>query len=263
MTIKTNYFDGNSYAAVDAVAPWAALLTDGIFGTSSGDLNVLAHSPANLSVDIQPGQGLKNGYFFNSDSIVNVPIPANTSGYNRIDLIVANVDITNKATTFTTVQGTPSSSPTAPLPNANQLVLAQVYVGNNVSVINQSNVTDVRQNVDLFGNQVAGKANLNDATMVDLIATGLLNGAYANKTDGNGAGIFNRDNSLIILYAVDTGTPTSYILAIGYKNTNAVPILNVIKSNVLTLGASNTQGTQVINGGNATYITAYGISIRR
>lgn len=164
MTIKTNYFDGNSYAAVDAVAPWAALLTDGIFGTSSGDLNVLAHSPANLSVDIQPGQGLKNGYFFNSDSIANVPIAANTSGYNRIDLIVANVDITNKVTTFTTVQGTPSSSPTAPLPNANQLVLAQAYVGNNVSVINQSNVTDVRQDVDLFGSQLAGKTNKSDYT---------------------------------------------------------------------------------------------------
>lgn len=159
MTIKTNYFDGTSYSAIDAVAPWAALLTDGIFGTSSGDLNVLAHSPANLSVDIQTGQGFKNGYFFNSDSIVNVPIAANTSGYNRIDLIVANVDITNKVTTFTTVQGTPSSSPTAPLPTVNQLVLAQAYVGNNVSVINQSNVTDLRQNVDLFGNQVAGKAD--------------------------------------------------------------------------------------------------------
>jgi hypothetical protein len=152
MTIKTNYFDGTgySYSSADLIAPWASLMNDGVFNVSSGALSVLAHSPAGLSVDVQIGNCIKNGYFVKSDSIVNLPITANTSGYNRIDLIVVNVDTTNKATTFQVVQGTASSSPTAPIPASNQLPLAQVYVGNNVSVINQANITDLRTSPDTF-----------------------------------------------------------------------------------------------------------------
>ena len=161
VTVKTNYFDGGgiSYAAADLIAPFASLLTNGVFGVVIGALQVLAHSPANLSVDVQAGSCLINGYYVKNDAVVNVPIGANTSGYNRIDNIVANVDTANKITTIIDIQGIPSSSPVAPAVGSNQLLLAQVLVGNNISVLNQNIITDSRVNVDLFGSQLASFMN--------------------------------------------------------------------------------------------------------
>lgn len=153
MTIKTNYFDGTSYGSADLIAPWGSLLTNGIFGVSTGALNVLAHSPANLSIDAQVGACIINGYYVKNDAIVNVPIVANASGYNRIDNIVINVDTTNKISTIISVQGTPSSSPVAPVLAGNQLLLAQILVGNNVSVLNQNVISDMRIDVDTITQQ--------------------------------------------------------------------------------------------------------------
>jgi hypothetical protein len=144
MTIKTNFTTG-SYNAVDLVNQFGALFTDGV--CSGG--TVTAHSPANLSVDVAPAKTMKSGLFMNSDAVVNVAIGANTSGYNRIDVIACDLDNNN----IVAVQGTPSSSPTAPILTNNKLALYQVLVGNNVSVIDQANITDVRINVDLPNSQ--------------------------------------------------------------------------------------------------------------
>ena len=146
MSIKTNFLQDGSYNAADLVNQFAALFTDGML---NGGL-VIAHSPANLSVDVPALKCLKAGLFLINDAIVNVPIVANTSGYNRIDLVVADLD----NNTITTVQGTASSSPTVPIFTDNKVAIAQILVGNNVSVINQINITDIRTNVDLFGSQI-------------------------------------------------------------------------------------------------------------
>lgn len=71
--------------------------------------------------------------------------------------------------------------------------------------------------------------------------------------------LFNKENSLIILFAVDKVTPANYLFAIGYRGEGA-PSLNIISNNVLALGGSDTDGAQVISGGNAEDIIAYGIS---
>ena len=142
MSIKTNFFDGNSVAAADLIAPWAAMLSDGVFGAT--DFAASADSPADLAVSVSAGTAVKSGHFIRSDAAEHVPISANTSGYNRIDVIVLQVDDTGKVTALAVVQGTPSSSPTAPILQANQLPLTQVMVGNNVSVINSDAITDRR-----------------------------------------------------------------------------------------------------------------------
>ena len=79
-------------------------------------------------------------------------------------------------------------------------------------------------------------------------------------TDGNGVGLFITDDALIYLYAVDKLTPANYIVAVGYKGAGVAPVLNVIDSNVLTLGASTTGGNQIISGGTAANIIANGQS---
>ena len=140
--IKTNYIDGQQYTAADDIAPWKNLLDDGVFDATNGKLLVSANSPADLSVDVSIGAANKNGLFVNSDAITNVPITANTSGYNRIDIIVVDVGVSPVA--IKAVAGTGSSSPAAPLPNGNQLVLAEIFVGNNASTIEATAITDKR-----------------------------------------------------------------------------------------------------------------------
>lgn len=77
-------------------------------------------------------------------------------------------------------------------------------------------------------------------------------------TDGDGVKLFDRENVLISLYAVDKTTPANFIHAVGYRGTGA-PTLNVIANNVLSLGANSTDGSQAITGGTASNVVVYGI----
>jgi hypothetical protein len=79
-------------------------------------------------------------------------------------------------------------------------------------------------------------------------------------TDGDGVALFPIDDSLIVLYAVDITTPANYIHATGFRAASGAPVLNVLSNNVLTLGATDTDGTQAISGGTAANIIAYGQS---
>jgi hypothetical protein len=134
MTVKT-IFSSATYAA-DLFSEFKAIFSDGTFN----GLGVAAHSPNGLSVDVVAGGAIKSGMFLISDAQVNVTITPNGSGYNRIDVIAADMD----NITLVAVPGTPNSAPTAPNLTGNKLALAQVFVGNGVSVINTGNITDVR-----------------------------------------------------------------------------------------------------------------------
>jgi hypothetical protein len=267
LAIKINFLDGLSYLPQDLINQMKSLLNDGVYSVSGGALNVLAHSPANLSVDVQIGSAQLKGYYINSDTIVNVAIAANTSGYNRIDIIVLEINTTTKATTFKAVQGTPSSSPTAPLPTNTstimQFKLAEVYVGNNVSVINQVNITDKRINVDLFGAQLAEKAN---RTQENWIAPILLNGwsnmgapnavaGYMKSTLGfvhikavlkNGV---TADSTIIFTLPVGY-RPSEYIYSVvTYNNgtTDALALIAIAPNGNITLSGVKANNTLVIS----------------
>ena len=144
MSIHTNFFpDGITVnSASDFIAPWLAAFSDGVF--AAADFSVSADSPADLAVTVAAGHAMKSGHFVISDSAISVAIGSNTSGYNRYDLIVLEVDDTNTVTAVKAVQGVPSSSPVAPVASSIQLPLALVLVGNNVSVINTNVIMDMR-----------------------------------------------------------------------------------------------------------------------
>ena len=155
MTVHTNFYDGQTNIGADDLnAPWASMLSNGVFKTLNSSLKVVAHSPAGLLVDVQAGCANINGRFIKSDSIENVPVSANTSGYNRIDAIANEVDAENKITAFKDIQGIPSSAPVPPVITDNQLILAQILVGNNSSTIDQNVITDKRISPFKWGNFV-------------------------------------------------------------------------------------------------------------
>ena len=148
MALRTLYYnDGvTTYQAPDFMALADCLSTDGVY--KSDALKVVANSPADLSIRVSAGRMKKsisgNGYVVTSDAAESVLIDANTSGYNRIDCICIKVDPINFLTTVVNIKGVPSSSPVAPVIPSNYLELAEISVGNNVSVINDNVITDKR-----------------------------------------------------------------------------------------------------------------------
>ena len=71
---------------------------------------------------------------------------------------------------------------------------------------------------------------------------------YVSLSDSGGNGIFGNAGSILIYHmAIDIGDPTRYLFSVGYKkDSSTVHQLNVVSSNIITLGAKNAQGTQVI-----------------
>ncbi|HCW79786.1 MAG TPA: hypothetical protein DG942_01615 [Ruminococcaceae bacterium] len=138
MAVRTLFYpDGETvYQASDFMAPWGRLLSNGVF--SQGDFNISADLAVSVSAGCAKVSG--GGYIVVSDSTVSVPIEANTSGYNRLDGIVIEVDSVNNKTSIKAVKGIPSSSPVPPALASNQLPLAAVYVGNNASAIDDNTV---------------------------------------------------------------------------------------------------------------------------
>jgi hypothetical protein len=236
MTVKTNFAQATSYMAIDLVNQFNALFTDGVINMTLG---VTANSVANMSVNVAAGSSLMNGLFLNNDTIINLLITSNSSGYNRIDLVVADMDL-NK---IWVLVGTANASPVAPTITGNQVALAQILVGNSVSTITTANITDVRVNID-FCNASARYGNIS-----------------VKMSDGGGAGIAPNSNCGYILFAQDRGGP-NFLIAMGYKvGTGNSPIFQTISTGTLSLGSTNSIGTQVINGGTSANIKTYCICL--
>ena len=80
------------------------------------------------------------------------------------------------------------------------------------------------------------------------IASSVTGSFYVSLSDSGGNGIFGNAGSILIYHmAIDIGDPTRYLFSVGYKkDSSTVHQLNVVSSNIITLGAKNAQGTQVI-----------------
>ena len=217
MALRTLYYnDGvTTYQAPDFMALADCLSTDGVY--KSDALKVVANSPADLSIRVSAGRMKKsisgNGYVVTSDAAESVLIDANTSGYNRIDCICIKVDPINFLTTVVNIKGVPSSSPVAPVIPSNYLELAEISVGNNVSVINDNVITDKRV---IAGPELMGHPN----GLASLDANGYVPKRQIDRTrilnvhptgyDIDGWCLFDTFAILDISYAYISGLP-SYI----------------------------------------------------
>lgn len=120
---------------------------------------------ADMSVDVAAGQALvlNSSWAANSvdetrfwpivnDATFNITISANSSGNDRIDIIVAQIDTATAPNDDGTnvidlevVEGTPAGSPSAPATPSDALKLAEVAVANGATSITDAEITDARQ----------------------------------------------------------------------------------------------------------------------
>ena len=78
-------------------------------------------------------------------------------------------------------------------------------------------------------------------------------------TDGDGAQLFDIEDTLITIYAVNKTTPSEYLYGVGYKASGSAPSINVVSNNVLTLGSGSSDGSQPVSGASASDVIIYGI----
>ena len=101
---------------------------------------VSALDSPDLSINVSTGQCSFEGKFIASDTTENIKITANTTTFNRYDLIVADMSTGE----VKALRGQPSTNPTIPTANRNQILLAKILVGSQVLSIQQSNIEDLR-----------------------------------------------------------------------------------------------------------------------
>lgn len=101
---------------------------------------VSALDSPDLSINVSTGQCSFEGKFLASDTTENIKITANTTTFNRYDLIVADMSTGE----VKALRGQPSTNPTIPTANRNQVLLAKILVGSQVLSIQQSNIEDLR-----------------------------------------------------------------------------------------------------------------------
>jgi len=76
-------------------------------------------------------------------------------------------------------------------------------------------------------------------------------------TDADGEGLFAVPSAMIRLEAIDRDDTDNYLVAIGWKASDAAPALKVVASNGLSLGTGTIEGDQPVTGGTDVMIVGY------
>lgn len=134
------------YNAEQMSSIFDGIVTDGIFG-SIGD-KFMVYEASGMSVAVGSGRAWLNHIWTFNDSPLVVNISSSSLTLNRIDTVVIDVNKQSRVNSITVVQGTPASTPTAPVLTVDahnehyQYPLCDIYVAAGVTKITQSNITN-------------------------------------------------------------------------------------------------------------------------
>lgn len=149
MAKKFGFFNSingdRKYLASDISQAFDIGVTTGI-KAEENNLKVVAYE--GMQVQIQPGSAMIFGHFYMNDEAETITIDTADAELNRIDRVVVRYDAYTREVNTTVIKGSPALSPTPPArletPEQFDLVLADIYVPAAATVINTSNITDMR-----------------------------------------------------------------------------------------------------------------------
>lgn len=121
----------------------------GVIPDFEEELACVATSPVSKDVEIGIGRCIIKGVLYDNDATFTQTMSDNTSGQDRIDLIVLRADYTEETVTIKVLEGTPAGSPVAQSPTQTLGVLwefpvAEVYCANGFASLADSDITDRR-----------------------------------------------------------------------------------------------------------------------
>lgn len=156
MAINFGFFnsvDGDrKYTAAQIGDYLQGLITSGVYADNSTSLRVEASG--GMTVTVQPGRAMLNFKYMNLDSPLELTLSAG-GAQDRIDAIVAYMDLTERACGITVKQGTQAANPKAPAMersgSRSEYMLAAVRVKKLTSTIAPVNITDRRGDTSVCG----------------------------------------------------------------------------------------------------------------
>lgn len=154
---KSSFFNSvggdRKYSATDWAEYFASLIGNGVFGKPPENLLILAGE--NMNVIVSVGSAWINGYFYMNTSSFALPLPTPDGVLNRIDRVVLQWNLDERAITVKVKKGSPGSSPAAPALQRDasiyELGLADVFVPAGAGTILAANLTDLRHNAVFCG----------------------------------------------------------------------------------------------------------------
>ena len=124
-----------------------AMITDGV-ELITGEMMQVTEATG-FDVTVKPGTCIVQGRIGIIESNKTLSVPAPSSALDRIDIVAARADYTERMTKLVYLTGTPASTPTAPaLKNdvyGYDIPLAEIRVNKNATKITQANITDRRE----------------------------------------------------------------------------------------------------------------------
>lgn len=132
---------------------FATFIGNGIFGNKSDNLQVLAND--NMKISIQPGKCWINGYLGVQDIQYNFIVDPGDNVLNRIDRIVAYLDLIERKVDLKLKKGEYATEPVAREVirdgSTYELSLATIYINKASVTITQADITDTRLDNSVCG----------------------------------------------------------------------------------------------------------------
>ena len=157
MAIESGFFNSVNgdrlYNAEDMGRYLGKLVSSGVYPNPSTSLQVLTGT--GMQVQVQPGYAMLESHWLNSDSIINISIPAADVTLYRYDAVIMKLDLVQRRSTIELKQGNASSFPVAPDMTRSETVmewcLAKIFVEPKTTTVTQSKITDTRADTKICG----------------------------------------------------------------------------------------------------------------
>lgn len=143
------------YLAESFAKYFASFIGNGIFGGKSSELIVRQKTTPDMSINVMPGQGWINGYWYENTDELSLAIDIADGVLNRIDLIVLRWNNSERVIRLAVKKGISATNASVPFiqrdADCYELKLAEIYVKAGTVSITQANITDTRLNNEVCG----------------------------------------------------------------------------------------------------------------
>lgn len=123
--------DTRQYRAEEFAELFSSFFKSGVANTTSG-IGLKVSAGAGMTINIDSGYSILNGYYYKNDSSLSLNIDAADSSLNRIDRVVLRLDLVARTIKAAIKKGNIASFPTAPVLQRDssvfELSLAQVKI---------------------------------------------------------------------------------------------------------------------------------------
>ena len=156
MAIKYGFFNSiggdRKYNADDIGKYLMGIISSGVYADASTSLQVLAND--GMDVEVQPGRAMLHYHYMENDSPLVLTLDRGGT-QDRVDAIVARLDLNNRLCEIVVKKGTEAAKPAAPAmertDTIKEYMLASVYITKLSASITQLNITDTRADNTVCG----------------------------------------------------------------------------------------------------------------